>query len=96
MQTEGDRHSDSSCCELNEHNTPLPQDVRENRPIAVEAYVVQKLKHDLLSVKELNKTGYQVIHDEDEKESGVFAVNDKKTDKFKSFSFMSKHSYLFP
>jgi hypothetical protein len=38
----------------------------EIRPIVVKAYVVPGLKHDLLSVKGLNQSGYRVIHDEDE------------------------------
>jgi hypothetical protein len=44
------------------------------RPFVVKAYVVPGLKHDLLSVKGLNQPGCRVIHDEDEEESGVFAV----------------------
>jgi hypothetical protein len=67
----------------------------EIRPIVVKAYVVPGLKHDLLSVKGLNQSGYRVIHDEDEEESGVFAVINKEIDKAKSFPFMSKHSNLF-
>ncbi len=64
----------------------------ENRPIVVKAYVVPGLKHDLLSVKGQNQSGYRVIHDEDEEESGVFAVINKKIDKAESFPFMSEHS----
>ena len=67
----------------------------EIRPIVVKAYVVPGLKHDLLSVKGLNQAGYRVIHDEDEEESGVFAVINKKIDEAKSFPFMSEHSNLF-
>ncbi len=67
----------------------------EIRPIVVKAYVVPGLKHDLLSVKGLNQAGYRVIHDEDEEESGVFAVINKKIDKAKSFPFMSEHSIFF-
>jgi hypothetical protein len=67
----------------------------ENRPIVVKAYVVPGLKNDLLSVKGLNQFGYRVIHDEDEEESGAFAVINKKIDKAKSFPFMSEHSNLF-
>jgi hypothetical protein len=67
----------------------------EIRPIVVKAYVIPGLKHDLLSVKGLNQSGYRVINDEDEEESGVFAVIDKKIDKAKSFPFMSEHSNLF-
>jgi hypothetical protein len=52
----------------------------EIRPIVVKAYVVPGLKNDLLSVKGLNQSGYRVIHDEDEEESGVFAVINKKID----------------
>jgi hypothetical protein len=67
----------------------------EFRPIVVKAYVVPGLKHDLLSVKGLNQSGYRVIHDEDEEESGVFAVINKKIDKAKSVPFMSEHSIFF-
>jgi hypothetical protein len=56
----------------------------EIRPIVLKAYVVPGLKHDLLSVKGLIQSGYKVIHDEDEEESGVFAVINKKIDKFRS------------
>jgi hypothetical protein len=65
------------------------------RPIIVKAYIVPALRHDLLSVKGLNKSGYRVIHDEDEMESGVFAVINRKIDTSKSFAFMSEHSDLF-
>jgi hypothetical protein len=47
-------------------------------PIFVRPYDVPGLKHDLVSVKGLNQSGYRVIHDADEEESGVFAVNNKK------------------
>jgi hypothetical protein len=53
----------------------------EIRPIVVKAYVVPGLKHDLFSVRGLNQSGYRVISDEDEEESGVFAVINKKIDK---------------
>jgi hypothetical protein len=56
------------------------------------AYVGPGLKHDLGSVKGLNQSGYRVIHDEDEEESGVFAVINKKINKSRSFPFMSEHS----
>ena len=67
----------------------------EIRPIVVKAYVVPGLKYDLLSVKGLNKCGYAVFHHPDPEESGVYAVINKKTDKAKSFPFMSEHSNLF-
>ncbi len=67
----------------------------ENRPIVVKAYVAPGLKYDLLSVKGLNKCGYAVFHHPDPEESGVYAVINKKTDKAKSFLFMSEHSSLF-
>jgi hypothetical protein len=67
----------------------------EIRPSVVKAYVVPGLKHDLLSVKGLNQTGYRGIHDEDEEESTVFAVINKKIDKSRSFPFMSEFSDLF-
>ncbi len=63
----------------------------EIRPIVVKEYVVPGLKHNLLSVKGLNQSGYRVIHDADEEESGVFAVINKKIHKAKSFP-LSEHS----
>jgi hypothetical protein len=58
----------------------------------VKAYIVPALRHDLLSVKGLNKSGYHVIHDEDEMDSGVHAVINRKIDTPKSFAVMSEHS----
>ena len=63
--------------------------------ITTQTYIVNGLKHDLLSVKGLNKAGYRVIYDEDPEESGVYAVNDGKICKSKSFPFMSEHSNLY-
>ena len=63
--------------------------------IIVKAYVVPGLKHDLLSVKGLNKAGYPVHHHPDPEQSGVYAVINKKIDKSKSFLFMSEHSNFF-
>ena len=37
-------------------------------------------------IRDLIKACYRVIHDGDEKESGEFTVNDKKTDKTKIFT----------
>jgi hypothetical protein len=56
------------------------------------AYVIPGLIHDLLSFKELNQSGYRVIHDADEEESGVFAVINKKIDESSSFPFLGEHS----
>jgi hypothetical protein len=67
----------------------------EIRPIVVKAYVVPGLKHDLFSLKGLNKCGYAVFHHPDPEESGVYDVINKKNDKAKSFPFMSEHSNLF-
>jgi hypothetical protein len=53
---------------------------------------LDSMEHDLLTVKGLNKSGYKVIHDEDEEESGVFVVIINKIDKSKSFAFMSEYS----
>ncbi len=36
-----------------------------------------------------------MIHDEDDMESGVYAVINRKIDTAKSFAFMSEHSNLF-
>jgi hypothetical protein len=66
----------------------------EIRPIIVKAYVVPGLKHDLLSVKGLNKAGYSVYHHPDPEKSGVYAVVNNKIDRSKSFPFMSEHSSL--
>ncbi len=59
----------------------------EIRPIVVRAYVVTGLRHDLLSLKGFNQSGYRVIHDDsgDEEESVVFVFINKKTNKSKSF-----------
>ena len=68
---------------------------RELRPITTKTFIVNKLKHDLLSGKMLNKAGYRIILDEDPEESGVYAVNDGKICVSKSFPFMSKHKNLY-
>ncbi len=47
----------------------------ELRPITTKTFIVNKLKHDLLSGKMLNKAGYRIIEEVPE-ESGVYAVND--------------------
>ena len=65
------------------------------RPNTVKAYIVPGLIYDLLSAKGLNKSGYRVIHDEDEMILGVYAVTNKKIDQAKSFAFMSEHSSPF-
>jgi hypothetical protein len=77
-----------------EYYSPLSQTyyIRDRlggiRPIVVRAYVVPGLIHNSLSVKGLKQSGYRVIRDVDEEESGVFAVINKKIDKSKSFPFM--------
>ena len=50
----------------------------ELRQVTTKTYIVQILKHDLLSGKMLNKAGYRIILDEDPEESGIFAVNEGK------------------
>ena len=69
----------------------------EMRPITTKTYIVNNLKHDLLSGKALNKAGYRIILDEDPEEAGVFAVNNGKICKSRSFPFMSdsEHTNLF-
>ena len=57
--------------------------------------IVPGLRYDLLSAKGLNKAGYRVIHDEDEHESGIYAVINKKIDPSRSFAFMSEHSIFY-
>jgi hypothetical protein len=57
----------------------------ELRPITTKTYIVKNLKHDLLSGKMLNKAGYRIILDEDPEEYGMFAVNEGKICKSKSF-----------
>jgi hypothetical protein len=42
----------------------------------------------------LNKAGYRIILDKDPEETGVYAVNDGKICKSKSFPFMSEHKNL--
>ncbi len=51
----------------------------EIRPIDVKAYVVPGLKYHILSVKGLNKCGYDVFHHPDPEEYVVYAVIKKKT-----------------
>ncbi len=48
------------------------------RPVVVKAYIVPALRHDLSSAKGLNKSGYRVLRDEDEVESGAYAVINKQ------------------
>jgi hypothetical protein len=43
----------------------------------------------------LNKAGYRIIFDEDLEESGIFAVNDGKICKSKSFPFMDSLTNLY-
>jgi hypothetical protein len=64
-------------------------------PIVDKAYVVPRLKYDLLSVKGLKKCGYKVCHQQDPEELGIHAIINKKTDKAKSFPFMIEHSSPF-
>jgi hypothetical protein len=68
----------------------------EIRPTVVRAYVAPGLKHDLLSIKGLNQSGYRGIQNEDEEESGVFAVINKKFNVSKLFASMSKHLIPLP
>ena len=65
------------------------------RHITTKTYIVKNLKHDLLSGKMLNKAGYRIILDEDPEESGIFAVNEGKICKSKSFSFMGSLTNLY-
>jgi hypothetical protein len=58
------------------------------RPIVVKAYIAPALRYALLSVKGLNKSGYRVIHDEDDLESGVYAVINRNRTLRKSFAFL--------
>jgi hypothetical protein len=56
------------------------------RPIVVKAYFVPALRLDLLSVKGLNKSGYRLIHNEDDMESGVYANINRNINTAKSFA----------
>ena len=67
----------------------------EIRPITTKAFICPKLGTDLLSVKSLNFQGYSVTHHPDPDELGIFQILNGKTDKSKSFAFMSEHSNLF-
>ena len=67
----------------------------EIRPITTKAFICPKLRTDLLSVKGLNFQGYSVVHHPDPEESGIFPIFNGKTDKSKSFVFMSEHSNFF-
>ena len=63
--------------------------------ITTKAFICPKLRTDLLSVKGLNFQGQSVVHHPDHEESGIFPILNGKTDKSKSFAFMSEHSTLF-
>jgi len=69
--------------------------IGELKPITTKTYFVKNLKHDLLSGKMLNKAGYRVILDEDPEESGIFAVNEGKICKSKSFPFIGSLTNLY-
>jgi hypothetical protein len=43
----------------------------------------------------MNRTGYLIVLDEDPEDAVVYAVNDGKICKSKSFAFMSEHSSLY-
>ncbi len=66
------------------------------RPIVVKAYIVLAFRHNLFSARCLNKLEYRVIHDEDEMESGVYAVINKKINHAKSFAFLREQSSFKP
>jgi hypothetical protein len=67
------------------------------RPITTKTYIVKNLKRDFLSGKALNKAGYpsRIVLDAYPEEGGVYAVNDGKVCKSKSFAFISEHSNLY-
>jgi hypothetical protein len=67
----------------------------ELRPITTNTYIVKNLKRDLISSKALNRAGCRIVLDEDLEEAGVYAVNDGKICKFKTFALMSEHSSLY-
>ena len=67
----------------------------ELRPITTKTCIVKNLKHDPLSGKMLNKAGYGIILHEDPQESGIFAVNEGKICKSKSFPLMSSLTNLY-
>ena len=67
----------------------------ELRQITTKTYLVKNLKHDLLSGKMLNKAGYRIILDEDPEESGIFAANEGKICKSKSFPCMDSLNNLY-
>ena len=67
----------------------------EIRGVTTKTYITPGLRHDLLSVKALNRQGYCVIQHPDHEESGIYPIIEGKIDKSKSFAFMSEHSNLF-
>jgi hypothetical protein len=67
----------------------------EFRGITTKTFITPGLRHDLLSVKALNRQGYCVIQHPDPDESGIYPVINGQIDKSKSFAFMSEHSNLF-
>jgi hypothetical protein len=67
----------------------------ELRPIITKTYFVKNLKRDLLSGKALNRAGYRIVLEDHPEEAGVYAVNDGKICKSKSFVLISEHSSLY-
>ncbi len=67
----------------------------EFRGITTKTFITPGLRHDLLSVKSLNRQGYCVIQHPDPDESGIYPVINGQIDKLKSFTFMNEHSNLF-
>ncbi len=67
----------------------------EFRGITTKTFITPGLRHDLLSVKALNRQGFCVIEHPDPDESGIYPVINGQIDKSKSFAFMSEHSNLF-
>jgi hypothetical protein len=63
----------------------------EFRSVTTRAFVTPGLRHDLLSVKGLNRQGYCVIQHSDPEVSGIHPVFNGQIDKSKSFAFMSEH-----
>ena len=84
-----------SIADLNRSKYYLRTRTGEIRGVTTKTYITPGLRHDLLSVKALNRQGYCVIQHPDHEESGIYPIIEGKIDKSKSFAFMSEHSNLF-
>ena len=92
---------DGAGCDTYVYNTPLSQDALRSRSVGRNStnccwsICCPRTETWLLSVNGLNECCYAVCHHPEPEESGVYAIINRKTDKAKSFPYMSEHSSLF-